>query len=107
MVNTVRPNAKATPKKPIPSCGNAASRTAAPHPPKTSQNVPMNSAASFFDRGIVRFLSRSTSNHWAEKKRGTELYCWCVNSTECEDSRQGDGRKNICFGESETCEIVE
>src|ERR1035437_4631100 len=43
-VSTVSPNASATPPKPIPSFGNAAARTALPHPPSTSQNVPMNSA---------------------------------------------------------------
>src|SRR5262249_13033691 len=33
--------------KPIPSPGNAAARTALPQPPNTSQNVPVNSAATF------------------------------------------------------------
>jgi hypothetical protein len=48
-VSTARPNASATPRNPIPtelpSVGLAAN-TAAPQPPKTNQNVPMNSAAS-------------------------------------------------------------
>src|SRR4051794_19630183 len=44
IVSTVNPNARATPAKPIPRFGNAAARTALPHPPKTSQNVPINSA---------------------------------------------------------------
>src|SRR5208282_2489035 len=107
MVNTVRPKARATPRKPIPSCGYAASSTAAPHPPKTSQNVPINSAASFFDRGIIRFLSRLTSNHAVEKTGRTELRFWWVDSTECRDSRQGDRRKNIASGKGGTCEISE
>src|SRR5580704_10278242 len=47
MVTTVSPNASATPTKPIPSRGKAAANTAAPHPPSTSQAVPMNSATSF------------------------------------------------------------
>src|SRR5271168_129618 len=47
MVRTVRPKARATPRKPMPRAGNAAARTAAPHPPKTSQNVPKNSAETF------------------------------------------------------------
>src|SRR5580765_2456369 len=47
MVSTVRPNASATPSRPMPTLGNAAARTALPHPPRTSQNVPMNSADSF------------------------------------------------------------
>src|SRR5271170_6741245 len=45
MVRTVRPKAKATPRKPIPRVGKPADSTAAPHPPKTSQKVPKNSAA--------------------------------------------------------------
>jgi hypothetical protein len=42
--NTVRPNARETPSKPIPTSGNAAASTALPQPPRTSQNVPINSA---------------------------------------------------------------
>src|SRR5258705_11014658 len=49
-VSTVRPNASATPRKPIPSDVpsdmNFAANTALPQPPNTNQNVPMNSAAS-------------------------------------------------------------
>src|SRR5579864_164764 len=44
MVRTVSPKANATPAKPMPTAGNPAASTAAPHPPKTSQNVPKNSA---------------------------------------------------------------
>ena len=54
MVSTVNPKAKLTPSKPMPTAGNAAARTALPHPPKTSQKVPMNSAVSLRDRGIMR-----------------------------------------------------
>src|SRR3990167_179978 len=42
MVNTVRPNAMATPSTPIPR-GEEAASTALPQPPNTSQNVPNNS----------------------------------------------------------------
>src|SRR5580693_4602299 len=52
MVTTVRPNASETPSRPIPTCGKAAARTALPHPPSTSQNVPINSAASFLVSGM-------------------------------------------------------
>ncbi|MNC64974.1 hypothetical protein D3C81_2042370 [compost metagenome] len=45
MVNTVRPNARETPSRPIPTLGNAAASTALPQPPSTSQKVPINSAA--------------------------------------------------------------
>ncbi len=53
IVSTVRPKASETPTRLIPMlksvpCNLApttAARTALPHPPKTSQNVPMNSAA--------------------------------------------------------------
>src|SRR5690606_1179889 len=46
-VSTVRPKASATPANPIPSSGKAAASTALPQPPRTSQNVPRNSAAIF------------------------------------------------------------
>jgi len=49
MVRRVNPKARATPMNPIPNSGNPAARTALPHPPKTSQNVPMNSARTFVD----------------------------------------------------------
>ena len=55
MVNTVRPNASATPIRPMPTFGNAAARTALPHPPRTSQNVPRNSALYCF----ISFISSS------------------------------------------------
>ncbi len=49
-VSTVSPNASETPRKPIPTDNpsdmNFAANTALPQPPKTNQNVPMNSAAS-------------------------------------------------------------
>jgi hypothetical protein len=47
IVSTVRPNASATPAKPIPSSGKPAAKIALPQPPKTSQNVPKNSANNF------------------------------------------------------------
>src|SRR5882757_893320 len=46
IVSTVRPKASDTPTKPMPSSGKAAANTADPHPPNTSQAVPMNSATS-------------------------------------------------------------
>jgi hypothetical protein len=45
IVSNVRPNANATPRRPTPTLGKPAEITAVPHPPKTSQNVPINSAA--------------------------------------------------------------
>ena len=48
IVKTVKPNANETPRRPIPSSGNPADKTALPHPPKTSQNVPIPSAINFF-----------------------------------------------------------
>src|SRR5260370_16186358 len=44
IVSSVRPNASATPRNPIPVFGKPAASTALPHPPKTSQKVPINSA---------------------------------------------------------------
>src|SRR5450830_1252635 len=54
-VNTVNPNASATPAKPIPRLGKPAANTALPVPPNTSQNVPSVSAASFFAM-LILFL---------------------------------------------------
>src|SRR5580704_9058142 len=66
MVSTVRPNARATPAKPIPRPGKAAASTALPHPPKTSQKVPINSANALFDSGIQRVLSFGVNDTCAE-----------------------------------------
>src|ERR1700745_1242553 len=41
---TVRPNARLTPKKPMPRAGKPAASTALPQPAKVNQNVPRNSA---------------------------------------------------------------
>src|ERR1700684_1598254 len=64
MVSTVSPNANATPINPMPSSGKPAASTALPQPPKTSQKVPKNSAASFRDIDLSftihpKFLSAS------------------------------------------------
>jgi hypothetical protein len=40
----------------MPNAGNAAANTAEPHPPKTNQNVPKNSAAARFPIGMVDLL---------------------------------------------------
>src|SRR6202030_238298 len=56
MVSSVSPKAKATPVKPIPSLEKPAASTALPHPTKTSQNVPMNSAPTRRDRLIFIYL---------------------------------------------------
>src|SRR5262245_48608234 len=45
MVSTVRPKASETPRRPMPTSGNAAASTALPQPANVSQNVPMASAA--------------------------------------------------------------
>ena len=55
IVSTVKPNARDTPSKPIPTFGNAAARTALPHPPNTSQNVPTNSVAERLNKDIASF----------------------------------------------------
>ena len=56
IVSTVSPNARATPKRPIPTFGNAAAITALPHPPKTSQKVPTNSTLARLPIDIVMLL---------------------------------------------------
>jgi hypothetical protein len=62
MVSTVSPKAKDTPNKPIPTFGKAAANTALPQPPKTSQNVPINSAAKRFPKGMTTSLHKDTVN---------------------------------------------
>ncbi|MNI77398.1 hypothetical protein D3C73_1336890 [compost metagenome] len=58
MVNTVRPNASATPSTPIPS-GEDAANTALPQPPNTSQNVPNNSVTERLNRDMsVSLIAR-------------------------------------------------
>ncbi len=52
------PKAKETPANPMPSSGYAAASTALPQPPKTSQNVPKNSAMTRFEMGIRPPLSQ-------------------------------------------------
>src|SRR5262245_10465089 len=59
IVSTLKPKARAMPKKPMPVLGNFDASTAAPQPPKTSQKVPMNSAATFFISVIIKLLSVS------------------------------------------------
>src|SRR4051812_1239221 len=56
MVKTVKPKARATPANPIPKVGIAAARTALPQPPKTSQNVPRNSAAARLESDTFEIL---------------------------------------------------
>src|SRR5215467_12837999 len=51
MASKVRPKASDTPRKPIPKFGKAAASTALPQPPKTSPNVPRNSARALFLSG--------------------------------------------------------
>src|ERR1700691_5759969 len=75
MATIVTPKARATPRRPIPTCGNAAARTALPQPPRTSQKVPMNSAASFRVMGItdsclfVFFLDQRPGGPYEENTR--------------------------------------
>src|SRR5271163_3080385 len=60
IVKRVRPKANATPRKPIPTLGKPAAKMALPHPPKTSQKVPINSAANRRDI-LMRDLRSSGS----------------------------------------------
>ena len=76
MVSTVRPNARATPRKPMPSwipwpvttlgARNLAAKMALPQPPKTSQKVPSASAPSREVNAGVRMRSSPlVDNKWA------------------------------------------
>src|SRR5688572_15848077 len=63
-VSTVNPNASETPVNPMPTSGKVAASTALPQPPRTSQNVPMNSAESFANMGapLLVLLVRSAAD---------------------------------------------
>src|SRR5581483_10101199 len=52
IVRSESPNAKETPKNPMPTWGNAAASTALPQPANTSQNVPIISAKNLFPKFI-------------------------------------------------------
>ena len=67
MVTTLRPKASDTPTSPMPTCGNPAAMTALPHPAKVSQNVPIASAAYFFD--IHYLASLSVFSRWNARER--------------------------------------
>ena len=70
---SVRPKASATPAKPMPSSGKPAARTALPQPPKTSQNVPMASAKSFF---CITFLPPWAVNRSCKGTPGRRQVNW-------------------------------
>src|SRR5258708_37954164 len=65
IVKTVKPKASDTPARPMPTFGKAAASTALPQPPRTSQNVPTNSAASFFI-GVSPFVSGFGETFYSE-----------------------------------------
>src|SRR5580765_7986674 len=54
MVRTVKPKARETPWRPMPTLGKAAAKTALPHPPNTNHKVPINSAPSRLDKGMSK-----------------------------------------------------
>src|SRR6185436_8248227 len=74
-VSTVKPNASETPVNPMPTSGKAAASTALPQPPRTSQNVPMNSADSFANMPHLCLL--------LEGVRGRSYACGWALSTPC------------------------
>src|ERR1039457_661644 len=84
IVRTVRPNARATPRYPIPTFGMPAARTALPQPPKTSQKVPMNSAMALFAKGIAVSFSAAGIGS-TDRRLGTilpTLTDYTIGSTE-------------------------
>src|SRR6185295_18636401 len=79
MVTTVRPKASDTPTRPMPTSGNFAASTALPQPPKTSQNVPNNSATARFAMGmdvspVGVFLEAESCRVVEPRKRGNWTY---------------------------------
>src|SRR3546814_12065414 len=95
MVNTVRPNARATPSTPIPEAAN----TALPQPPNTSQNVPNNSVVerlskdiSILDKTVVIIgyaSSRITTGPSPEPGLSTAGFC---EESSGKQNRQRHGR---------------
>src|SRR5262249_53128814 len=71
IVNTVRPKANATPSNPMPTLGNAAASTALPHPPRTSQNVPKNSAPSFLPSDMYASFTEVQGLHHGYSRQPT------------------------------------
>src|SRR4051812_32105761 len=80
-VSTVNPNASDTPANPIPSCGNAAARTALPHPPSTSQNVPRNSAVSFENMKSSQFVDHIQPGAILASFHAFAIVCCRINGT--------------------------
>src|SRR4249919_1072096 len=62
MVSTVRPNARATPRYPMPTSGTPEASTAALQPPNTSTKVPRNSAATRCVRECSSPMPRDCAN---------------------------------------------
>src|SRR6478735_3821005 len=98
MVSTVRPNASDTPRRPIPTSGNAAASTALPQPPRTSQKVPRNSALSLDNMAHhLAVLHRRDGDHEARRcqheaaaaPRGS-------HSLEPDASAEQDGERPAC-----------
>ena len=59
MVSTVSPKASDTPRRPMPTSGNAAAMTALPQPAKVSQKVPMGLRRAFAQFHVnVRYVSQ-------------------------------------------------
>src|SRR6185437_9042788 len=85
MVTTLKPKVRATPTKPMPSCGNPAAITALPHPAKVSQNVPIASATYFcafmtFSPGLIPACDDSHDGMTCQflKVVNSRTYCICV-----------------------------
>src|SRR5580693_3102171 len=107
MVKTVSPKAQATPRKPMPVLGKPAASTAAPQPPKTSQNVPINSAIERVPKDIIVILLRQAS---PELRQGVAWNCisrlgaWSIgnaatscdiwNAARIKRPRAGDGDRS-------------
>src|SRR6185295_507489 len=66
IVNTVRPNARETPVRPIPTSGKVAASTALPHPPNTSQSVPKNSAISLETMLELHGVGEGPASRWID-----------------------------------------
>src|SRR6516164_556161 len=73
MVTTLRPNARDTPSRPIPTCGNPAAITALPQPANVSQKVPIASAAYFLVSIMGVTPDAEISNLWEPPRHWRQI----------------------------------
>src|SRR5688572_27677651 len=110
-VTTVSPKASDTPSNPMPTSGNAAASTALPHPPRTSQNVPMNSAdslantAASFAAACDDRMPRFKAHHCcaADEPNPPQKSFPCAATLSCRGMNDIEGRRPNRTGSFRVC----